>query len=58
VVAVFSCGGGFNIMAGPGFFVPVLGAAFFILRVKAAQKRAAVTDSGKVKNYFPGMMLD
>jgi hypothetical protein len=48
----------FDIEPGPGFFVPVLRVAFFILRVNAAQKRAAVTDSGKVKNYFPGMMLD
>jgi hypothetical protein len=28
MVAVFSCGGGFNTMAGPGFFVPVLRAGF------------------------------
>ena len=40
MVAVFSCRGGCNTMAGPGFFVPALQWPF-ILRVSAAQKRAA-----------------
>jgi hypothetical protein len=40
MIAVFSCGNEFNIMAEPDFFVPALQWPF-ILRVNAAQKRAA-----------------
>jgi hypothetical protein len=41
IIAVFSFGGVFNMMAEPGFFVPALQGPF-ILRENSAQQRAAL----------------
>jgi hypothetical protein len=51
MVAVFSCGGGFNTMAGPGFFVPALGAAFYTAG-EGGTKKGGVDGLGKSWNDF------
>jgi hypothetical protein len=48
MVAVFSCGGGFNIEPGPGFFVPALGAAFYVAG-KCGTKKGGVNGLGKIE---------
>jgi hypothetical protein len=49
VVAVFSCGGEFNIEPGPGFFVPALGAAFYA-EGKCGTKKGGVNGLVKLRS--------
>jgi hypothetical protein len=49
VVAVFSFGGGFNTMTGPGFFVPALRMAFYPAG-KCGAKKGGVNDLGKMRS--------
>jgi hypothetical protein len=46
-IAVFSCGGGFNTMAGQGFFVPALEAAFYTAGKCGAKKGGYNSKQGK-----------
>jgi hypothetical protein len=48
MMAVFSCGGGCNSMAGPGFFVPVLRVAFYPAG-KCGAKKGGVNGLGKLR---------
>ena len=47
--AVFSCGGGCNAMAGPGFFVPALRVVFYTAG-KCGAKKGGVNDLGKLRS--------
>jgi hypothetical protein len=49
VVAVFSCGGGFNIEPGPGFFVPALRVAFYPAE-NCGVKKGGVNELGKLRS--------
>jgi hypothetical protein len=49
MIAVFSCGDGFNTMAGPGFFVPAVRTAFYAAG-KCGAKKGGVNDLGKLRS--------